>query len=176
MSQAATQALYILITILIGSGMALQVTMISAMSRLRGPFEATWLSLMATVMGVAALMAFRMFQGNVLALPTPFDRWPMLGLAAVLAGTALLLVLRGIAPYFVVTGLLAIPLLVGAGFLGPRIGIGLFVSAAIAGQIIGSVFLDHIGAFDLAVHRIDLLRVAGVGTLLLGVFLVRGIR
>lgn len=176
MSQTSTQALYVLITIFIGSGMALQVTMISAMGRLRGPLEATWLSLMATVMAVAAIMTYRALQGNNLVLPSPFDRWPLLGLATVLAGVALLLVLRGIAPYFVITGLLAVPLLIGAGFLGPRIGIGLFVTAAIAGQIIGAVVLDHVGAFGLPVHRVDLLRIAGVATLLLGVLLVRGVR
>jgi transporter family-2 protein len=155
--------------------MALQVTMISAMSRLRGPFEATWLSLMATIMGVAALMAYRS-SNNLLIIPAPFNKWTVLLGISVIAGISLLLLLRGIPGYFFITGLFAIPLLVGAGYLGPKIGIGLFVTASIAGQVIGSVLLDHFGAFGLPIHKIDFFRLLGMITLMVGVVLVRGIR
>jgi uncharacterized membrane protein YdcZ (DUF606 family) len=171
-----TQLTYVGMAVLIGMGSSLQVTLVSAMGRLRAPLEATWVSLMATVLGVAVLMAWRSTNGAGLALPGPFDRWPLLAAAAVLAGTALVLTARGIAPYFAATGLLAIPLLVGAGFLGPRIGVALFVSAMISGQIIGAVVLDHFGAFGLPVHRVDLMRLAGIGALALGVLLVRGVK
>ena len=170
-----TQIFYIVSTILIGSGMALQVTMISAMARVRGPFEATWLSLMATIMGVAALMAYRS-SNNLLVIPAPFNKWTVLLGISVIAGISLLLLLRGIPFYFFITGLFAIPLLVGAGYLGPKIGIGLFVTASIAGQVIGSVILDHFGAFGLPIHKIDFFRLLGMITLMVGVVLVRGIR
>ena len=94
----------------------------------------------------------------------------------VVASVALAAVVRGLPPYFALAGLAAIPLLVGAGFFGPKIGIGLYLSAAITGQLVGSVLLDHVGAFGTQVYRIDLERALGVAALVVGVVLVRGIR
>jgi bacterial/archaeal transporter family-2 protein len=82
---------------------------------------------------------------------------------------------RGIAPYFAVTGLFAVPLLIGAGFLGPRLGVGLYLSSVIAGQLICSVVIDHFGAFGIPAHHFDLARAAGIGALVIGVVLIRGI-
>tara|TARA_B100000029_G_scaffold110374_2_gene102270 strand:- start:8161 stop:8628 length:468 start_codon:yes stop_codon:yes gene_type:complete len=155
--------------------MAVQVTMISAMGRVRGPLEATWLSLMATVMGVAALMAYKAFAGG-LVIPSPFNRVLLLAAISILAASSLILVLRGLPFYYFITGLFAIPLLVGAGYLGPKIGIGLFVTATIAGQVIGAALLDHMGAFGLPIHKVDIIRGIGVITLLLGVVLIRGVK
>ena len=90
--------------------MAVQVTMISAMGRVRGPLEATWLSLMATVMGVAALMAYKAFAGG-LVIPSPFNRVLLLAGISILAASSLILVLRGLPFYYFITGLFAIPLL-----------------------------------------------------------------
>lgn len=170
------QGAYILAAIAIGVGMAMQLTMIAAMSRTRGPLEATWVSLMATITGVAVLLTIRALQGATISLPGPLDRTPVLALTAVMAAAALIASMRGLPLYFAGTGVLPIPLLVGAGILAPRIGIGLFLSSAIAGQLMGSVALDHLGAFGSQVRPIDALRITGVATLLLGVVLVRGIR
>jgi transporter family-2 protein len=85
-------------------------------------------------------------------------------------------VVRGIAPYFALAGLLAIPLLVGAGFLGPQLGIGLYLSSVVAGQLICSVALDHVGAFGIAVRHVDAGKILGVAALLVGVLLIRGVR
>jgi transporter family-2 protein len=93
-----------------------------------------------------------------------------------LAASSLILVLRGLPFYYFITGLFAIPLLVGAGYLGPKIGIGLFVTATIAGQVIGAALLDHMGAFGLPIHKVDIIRGIGVITLLLGVVLIRGVK
>lgn len=164
------------LAIMVGVGFAIQVSLISAMSRLRGPLEATLLSLVGTIAGFTLLIGVRAAFGTALHLPSPFDRAI---LYVVVAGFSLLclgLLLKGIAPHFAITGLFAIPLLVGAGFFGPRIGVGLYISAVIAGQLIGSVALDHFGAFGITAHRLDGMRVAGIGTLLLGVALIRGIK
>ena len=155
--------------------MAVQVTMISAMGRVRGPLEATWLSLMATVMGVAALKAYKAFACG-LVIPSPFNRVLLLAGISILAASSLILVLRGLPFYYFITGLFAIPLLVGAGYLGPKIGIGLFVTATIAGQVIGAALLDHMGAFGLPIHKVDIIRGIGVINLLLGVLLIRGVK
>lgn len=167
---------YIGMALLLGLGFATQVTMISAMGRLRGPLEATWVSLIGTVAGFTVIMAARTAAGTGLLLPFPFARPLVYTAVAALSALCLVLLLKGIAPYFAITGLFAIPLLVGAGFLGPRIGVGLYISSVIAGQLIGSVVLDHLGAFGTPVHRIDGVRVAGIGALLLGVALIRGIK
>jgi transporter family-2 protein len=135
---------------------------------------------MATVAVFALIMAVRSSRAGALVLSAPFDR-PVVFIAvatavAALSALGLALAMKGITNYFVLTGLFAIPLLVAAGFLGPRIGVGLFIGSVVAGQLAGSVFLDHIGAYGVPVYRVDLLRVAGVVSLLLGVALIRGFR
>jgi transporter family-2 protein len=75
-----------------------------------------------------------------------------------------------------VTGLLAMPYLLAASYLAPRIGVGLFLAALIAGQLGGGVILDHLGAFGAETRPIDAIRVIGVAALIAGVVLVRGFR
>jgi uncharacterized membrane protein YdcZ (DUF606 family) len=170
------QSLYLILSIVIGMGFAVQVSMVASMGRLRGPVEATWASLLATIAGVAAIMLIRTLNNNDLALPSPFDKAPALILTLILATLSLVFVIRGLDIYFALTGLLAIPILVGAGFLGPRIGVGLFLSAIITGQLTGGIALDHFGAFAGQVRRVDALRGVGVIMLLGGVTLIRGFK
>ncbi len=171
-----TQILFIGLAALIGLGSALQVSMVSAMGRMRGPLEATWVSMLASLLGMAILLGRQAVQREGLDLPVPFQRWWVFAIGAVLFAVSLALATRGIAPYFALTGLLAIPFLVGTAFLGPRLGIGLFLSAVIAGQMAGSVLLDHVGAFGLDVHKVTVYRAIGVVLLLGGVSLIRGVR
>ena len=170
------QAGYVGMAALIGSGFAVQLTMIAAMSRARGPVEGAWVSLTATIAGFSLLLLYRAVAGPTLAFPWPFEQPLVWGGLFVVASVALAAVVRGLPPYFALAGLAAIPLLVGAGFFGPKIGIGLYLSAAITGQLVGSVLLDHVGAFGTHVYRIDLERALGVAALVVGVVLVRGIR
>ena len=167
---------YVGLAVLIGSGLATQVAMIGAMTRWRGPVEAAWTSLAATVVGFALVLGYRAVRAGPITLPTPFEK-PLLWVAVFAVSlTALVLVARGIAPYFALTGLFAIPFLLGAAFLAPRLGIALYLSAAISGQLVASVMLDHFGAFGAQAHRIDSLRLTGVAALIVGVVLIRGIR
>ena len=167
---------YIGLAMLIGAGLAVQLSMISAMSLLRGSFEATWLSLLATVGGFTFLVTVRALQRAPATLPAPFDGAILYLLVAVAAAAGLAVVIRGVPSYFAVTGLFAIPLLVGAGVVGSRLGIGLYLSSVVAGQLVSSVVLDHVGAFGIPVRRVDLARVGGVALLVLGVALVRGVK
>ncbi len=168
--------LYIVAAMFIGAGFSRQVSLISAMGGVRGSFEATWVSLIATVAGFTLLMTARAVAGATIALPAPFQKAVVYALIAAGAAVGLGVLVRGIPPYFAITGLFAIPLLIGAGFLGPRLGVGLYLSSVIAGQLICSVVLDHIGAFGIPVHRVDIVRVAGIAALILGVPLIRGIK
>ena len=71
---------------------------------------------------------------------------------------------------------MSLPFLIASGFLIPRIGVGLYLASAIAGQLLGALLLDQIGAFGGHVYRIDLLRGLGGLALLSGVILGRGVR
>jgi len=67
----------------------------------------------------------------------------------------------------------------GAFFIGlgivlvPRVGAGTFVALFLAGQVIGSLVLDHLGLFGLAQRSLDMSRLAGAALIVGGVLLVR---
>lgn len=168
------QAVGIALAILLGGTSALQVALLGAMSRGRGPAEAAWVSLLGSVLSLALVLAVRATGGPPPALPPPFDRVLPFAAVALAAGSLLVLGLRGIAPGFAVTGMLATPYLLGASYLTPRLGIGLFLAAIIAGQLGGAVALDHVGAFGATPRPVDPLRLAGIALLLAGVALMRG--
>src|SRR3989304_704023 len=90
------------------------------------------------------------------------------------ATVALVVSMRGLQPYLSAAGLFGFLYVVSAAFLAPRIGIALYVSAVTAGTLIGSVALDHLGAFGAEVPRVTLVRGLGLLALILGVVLVRG--
>lgn len=158
----------------IGFGAAIQTSMLGAMGRARGPSEAAWLSVLGTVLGLSAVLAVRAARGDTPLLPPPFDRGTIYTVIAIGTAVGIALATRGIAPYFAVTGLFGLAFIIGAATIGPRLGIALFISAAIAGQLLGAVALDAVGAFGGNVHGITPLRVAGATMLLAGVALVRG--
>lgn len=58
-------------------------------------------------------------------------------------------------------------------FSAPIIGATAMVAAIIAGQLIGSVALDHFGALGLPQHTITPGRIVGIALLIGGVFLIR---
>ena len=60
-----------------------------------------------------------------------------------------------------------------AAFGAPRVGIGVLLTAAIAGQLAAALVLDHFGLFGLARHPVTLTRAAGLLLVLVGAALVR---
>jgi transporter family-2 protein len=77
-------------------------------------------------------------------------------------------------PWWIVFGGLVGLLLVGGGtVIVPVTGAAVFFVCLIAGQLFGSVMLDHIGAFGLPVREIGTLRLLGVLLTFGGVILVR---
>ena len=169
-----SQAIGVAAALLIGGGAGVQIAMLAAVGRDRGTFEASWISMLGTLFGGTVFLAISALRGNAPLLPTPFDRAPIYVLVGILAGVGLLLSARRLDPYFAIMGLFGLGVISGAAFLGPRIGIGLFLSAMIAGQMVMALALDHIGAFGVDVRQVDFVRLAGVGMLLLGVVLVQG--
>lgn len=170
-----TQAIYVSLTVLIGSLAAVQTSMLASMGLARNPFAAAWVSIFATILGFSLILTYRAATTTT-GLPSPFHIPLGPAIVAALAALSLVASIQGLPPYFALTGLLAIPFLFGAGFLAPRLGVGLFLSAIIAGQLTGALIVDHIGAFGVPIHRIDLIRILGLGTLIAGVVLIRGFR
>ena len=167
------QLLYIGMALAIGAGASTQIAMLSAVGRQRGSLEAVWITVLGTIAATAVFLAVRAARGEAL-LPPPFDRATLYAAVAVVAAAALLLALRELDLYFAVMGLFGLGVILGAAFLGPRIGVALFIGAMIAGQLTTALLLDHIGAFGAEVERATLLRAGGVAALILGVALVRG--
>ncbi len=60
-----------------------------------------------------------------------------------------------------------------AAFAAPRVGVTLFLMVAIGGQLAMALWLDRAGAFGLPVQEVSLQRVAGVGLVLVGAWLVQ---
>ena len=168
------QLLYIGVAMAAGIISATQVGFIGVVTRHRGPFEATWISMLGSLSGMALLLGLLALAGQRPELASPFNgRWVYLVLAIIM-GSSLLVAASGLPHYVILTGLTSIPYLLAASWTSPRVGIAVFFAAVVTGQLGGSVFLDHIGAFGTTPRPVDLARGVGVLMLLAGVVLIRG--
>lgn len=141
--------LYLLAAILIGAAFACQPAINAVAAKTLGsPIPATVLSVAITLTASIALMA---------ATRTT----PGVGMLSSL-------------PWWVVLGGLIGVLVVGGGAaIVPVTGVALFFVCLIAGQLLGSVLLDHIGAFSMPVREASWSRLLGIGLTFAGVLLVR---
>ncbi len=168
-----TVTLHMLAALVIGAAAAVQLSMLAALGRDRGPTEAAWVSILGSLAGMALLLAARAVRGDASLLPAPLDRLlPQLLIFAV-SGALLALSLRGVEPYYAVIGLFGIAYIVGAAIIVPEIGIALFFGAVTAGSLLGALWLDHAGAFGAEPQHVTAFRAAGVAVLMLGVVLMR---
>lgn len=60
-----------------------------------------------------------------------------------------------------------------AAFAAPRIGVGVLLTAAVAGQLVAAVVLDHYGLLGLARHPVTITRIGGILLVFAGAWLVR---
>ena len=168
-----TALLPVLLTVVVGMGGAVQVAMLGALDRQRGPLEAAWISGGGTVLMLALILGARALRGDGPDLPPPLDRpWPFALVAAPLA-LSVIVSARGVPPYLLLSGLFGGIFITAAAFLAPRIGVALLFSAFTAGTLTGGLILDHIGAFGAGGERATLLRVLGVVVVFAGVVIVR---
>jgi len=168
-----SHSLYVLLSIVVGVGAATQLAMLGAMGRERGAFEATWISIVGTVGGLAIVLVFRSLLGSSPNLPAPLNAgWPF-ALVIVVCGVALAISMRGLAPYLAICGLFATVYLLTVGFAVPHIGAALFLGAATAGTLFGSAVYDQLGAFGTETHEMTLLRAGGIAVIFVGVVMVR---
>jgi len=114
--------------------------------------------------GSAVVAAFISFLIGTLALGV-----------AVAAGSGRLLApeLRAVPWYAWLGGLYGAFFVAMAAFGAPRIGIGPLLTAAIAGQLIGAIVLDHYGMLGLARQPVSPEKLAGAALVLIGAFMVR---
>jgi len=114
--------------------------------------------------GSAVVAAFISFLIGTLALGV-----------AVAAGSGRLLApeLRAVPWYAWLGGLYGAFFVAMAAFGAPRIGTGPLLTAAIAGQLIGAIVLDHYGMLGLARQPVSPEKLAGAALVLIGAFIVR---
>src|SRR5215213_5534905 len=127
-----TEALYILLAFVVGFGSAFQVAMLG-LTKVDPP-----------------------------GLASPFNKTCSYAIAGIVALVALVLASRGVPTYLAAVGFFGFTYVLASAFLGPRIGIALYISAVTAGTLIGGVGLDHYGAFGNQVIRIDALKLMGL--------------
>lgn len=164
----------IAVALMAGGVNTLQLALLTGIRGERGPLGATWISMLASLGGMALLLGGVLLFQESIRLPAPFTTWWVFALLG--AGfTAMLLIAGwGLPWYLVATGALSIPYLIAAAWAGQRIGLGVYLATVVTGQLTTSVFLDHIGAFGLTQRPVDPLRLAGVLALIAGVVLIRG--
>jgi uncharacterized membrane protein YdcZ (DUF606 family) len=168
-----TNTLYLCLAVLVGVGAATQSALLAAMGRDKGPYEGTWINMLAAIGGLSLLFVLREFFGRSPDLPAPFRNGAVFAVVVVLVGVALTISVRGLDPVYAITGLFAIAYLLGIGYGAPRIGIALFIAGVMLGQLAGALAFDHAGVFGLEVHRASITRIAGLGVVLAGALIVR---
>ena len=164
----------IAVALLAGGVNTLQLALLTGIRSERGPLGATWISMLASLGGMALLLGGALLAQGDVRLPSPFTHWWLFAALGTGFVTMLLLAGRGLPWYLLVTGALSIPYLIAAAWAGPRIGLGVYLAAVVTGQLTTSVVLDHVGAFGLAQRPIDPLRASGIIVLIAGVVLIRG--
>jgi transporter family-2 protein len=70
-------------------------------------------------------------------------------------------------------GLLGAVYVTAALVLAPRLGAGTLIAVSMAGQIVGSIIIDHYGWLGYAAHPASLPRIAGAILLIAGVVLIQ---
>ena len=168
-----TQLLQLAVALVIGLGASVQVSMLAAIQRDRGPLEAGWLSILGTAVGLAAVLAIRAGRGDPVELPGPLDRLWVFAAVGVIAAAGLVVAFRGGEAYLAVTGLFGAAFIVASAALAPRLGVALLFSAITTGTLAGALTMDHLGAFGNEVQRVNATRVLGVLVVLAGVVIVR---
>jgi transporter family-2 protein len=62
----------------------------------------------------------------------------------------------------------------GSIMIIPRLGAGFAFALMVGGQLMMSLVMDHYGMLGLSVNQVSWTKIAGVGLLVAGVWLIRG--
>lgn len=140
----------VLVALAAGAGLPVQAGVNAVMARYVGRPE--WAAFVNFGVGLVALAAWL----AALRLAPP----PLLAL--------------GRAPWWAWTGGLLGAFYVSAiVLLTPRLGVATTLALAVAGQMVGALALDHVGALGLEIRPMSLTKLAGAALLVGGVVLIR---
>lgn len=79
---------------------------------------------------------------------------------------------RSVPPYILATGILGLIIVSTIGYVTPRLGLVTAFTVLIATQFVLGGIIDHFGWFGAEIRPLDGTKLAGVGVLLLGIWLV----
>jgi transporter family-2 protein len=143
------------------------------MGQSKGPYEGTWINMLAAIGGLAVLFVVRGATGETPLLPAPLDGVGAFVVVVGVTGGALAISVKGLHPGYAITGLFAVAYLLAIGYGAPKIGVALFIAGVTVGQLAGGLAYDHVGAFGLAVREASVTRIAGLAFVLAGALIVR---
>jgi transporter family-2 protein len=144
-----------------GSGVALLLAVISGiLIAVQAPTNA----LLGKASGSPIIAAFISFVVGSLALGL---------VAGVTSGRLFAPGLRQVPWYAWVGGIYGAFFVAVAAFAAPRLGVGILLTAAVAGQLAAALVLDHYGLLGLARHPVTATRAAGFLLVVVGAVLVR---
>ncbi len=81
---------------------------------------------------------------------------------------------RQTAWYDWIGGLMGVVYVTGSIMIIPRLGAGFAFALMVGGQLMMSLVMDHYGMLGLSVNQVSWTKIAGVGLLVAGVWLIRG--
>ena len=77
-------------------------------------------------------------------------------------------------PWWVmVGGVVGVVFVLGSVIVGPTLGIALFFVCVVAGQLLGATIVDQLGAFGLPQKPVNVMKLIGLGLVLVGAALVQ---
>ena len=80
--------------------------------------------------------------------------------------------LRMLPWWVVIGGIVGVVFVAGSVVVAPVLGVALFFVCVVAGQLIGSTLIDQFGGFGLTVKPLNMMKLIGLGLVLLGAALV----
>lgn len=77
-------------------------------------------------------------------------------------------------PWWVIFGgVVGVVFVAGSVVVAPVLGVALFFTCVVAGQLIGSTLLDQFGFLEFTVKPLNMMKIIGIGLVLLGAALVQ---
>ena len=77
-------------------------------------------------------------------------------------------------PWWVtIGGIVGVVFVAGGVVIAPVLGVALFFVCVVAGQLLGSTLADQFGAFGMQVKPINMMKLLGLGLVLIGAILVQ---
>ena len=75
--------------------------------------------------------------------------------------------------WVIIGGVVGVMFVAGSVVVAPALGVALFFVCVVAGQLIGSTLIDQFGVFGLEIKPLNMMKLVGIGLVLLGSALVQ---